>query len=255
MQIIKSSCPLYIEPNERSELISEGLFGETVKILKKDKDWVYCQLITDEYLGWTKVSYIDQNVEVNYRVFVNRSNIYTNADIRSKVSFYLPLGSLLNVIEINYKWAQISYISNNKNIIGFVPFQHITKIKEFILDWVAVAEHLINTPYRWGGRDTIGLDCSSLVQLSLQTNGINVPRDTRMQENLRYPKTYNLNNLKRGMLVFWKGHVAILTDKKNIIHANAYHMRVIIEPLIKANNRIKKNNGEIKYILNLNSLI
>ena len=121
-----------------------------------------------------------------------------------------------------------------------MPSKHIVSLDHRVKDWVAIAELSLGTPYRWGGRDTIGIDCSALLQLSYQTYGEDIPRNTSQQVKLKKKYVKDINNLKRGCVVFWKGHVGIMIDKFNCIHANAFHMQTKIEPL----NRIIKRIGK-----------
>ena len=252
MEVIIPSCPFYERPDEDAPLISECLFGESIRVLDKDDSWVYGKLLTDEYEGWTKKKYLGQSNYKNYRIINTRSTLHTLPNLKSKVIYFLPLGSLLNATKLNEKWASVSYVFQDKSYIGYTPYSHIKKINEYITDWVAIAEELIGTPYRWGGRNSFGMDCSALVQLCLQTAGEFIPRDTNMQQDIDYPSIEDARELKRGMLVFWDGHVAIAVNEKNIIHANAYHMKTFIEPLEDANKRIKEEYGNIKKILDPN---
>jgi uncharacterized protein YgiM (DUF1202 family) len=252
-QVIKSSSPIHLIPKRNSQLISECLFGEHVKILKKDNNWCYIQLLTDNYNGWTELSNLSEAQNNNYRVIAIRTNVYTKPNIKSNISFYLSLGSMLNVTLMDGLWATISYKINNKKFIGFVPVKDIIKKKDKVLDWVKIAESLIHTPYKWGGRDTLGLDCSALVQLSLQAHGLKIPRDTNLQIKINFSKITDRQLLQRGMLVFWEGHVAILLDRKNIIHANAFHMKTDIEPLKEAEHRIDEHFGKIKLFLKISN--
>ena len=251
MQAVKSSLPLYLTPKKNSELISECLFGEHLKVLKKENNWVYVQLLTDNYKDWTKFSNLSESQDNNYRVIANRTNVYKKPNIKSNINFYLSLGAMLKVELINNQWATISYKIKNKKLIGFVPTKDIIRKGDKILDWVKIAENLIHTPYKWGGRDTLGLDCSALVQLSLQTYGLEVPRDTNLQKKINFLKITDRRFLKRGVLVFWEGHIAILLDKTNIIHANTFHMKTEIEPLIEAETRINKKYGKISLFLDI----
>ena len=100
-------------------------------------------------------------------------------------------------------------------------------------DFVAVAERFLGTPYLWGGKSSLGLDCSGLVQVALTACGINCPRDSDMQEQA-LGKSISLAGLQRGDLIFWKGHVAIARGRNSMIHANAFHMAVAIEPVAEA---------------------
>ena len=134
---------------------------------------------------------------------------------------------------------------------AFVPRKHIIEIGYKIDDWVSTAEKLIGTPYLWGGRNSIGLDCSALLQLSYQTYGENIPRNSFDQSLLNKEKIKNNETLKRGFTIFWKGHVGIMLDETNCIHANAFHMEVTKEPLVDILERTEKDNPIIK-IMNFN---
>ena len=116
---------------------------------------------------------------------------------------------------------------------GFVPRVHISPLTASCQDWVSVAEQLIGSPYRWGGRASTGLDCSALVQLSLALGGKAVPRDSGPQHAIGYALD-ETDELQRGDLVFWVGHVGIMQDGDRLLHANAHHMAVASEPLAVA---------------------
>ena len=107
--------------------------------------------------------------------------------------------------------------------LGFIPLGHLAPLAQREKDFVAVAERFLGTPYLWGGKTNLGLDCSGLVQIALNACGIPCPRDSDMQE-AAFGKTIDIAQARRGDLVFWKGHVAIVRDGANFIHANAFHM-------------------------------
>jgi len=168
MNIINSSVFMKSDPTETSPLETECLFGETVEILEERLDWVYCKLKTDDYCGWIKKEGLGKLKNPTHRVIVKRSFIYINKNPKSNSLFYLPLGAQLVIDNIQSEWAEIS-LYNNKIQVGYVPSKHIVSLDHKIKDWVAIAELCLGTPYKWGGRDTIGIDCSALLQLSYQT--------------------------------------------------------------------------------------
>jgi len=240
MNIINSSVFMKSEPTETSPLETECLFGETVEILDQYLDWVYCKLNTDSYHGWVKKVGLGKTEHPTHRVITNRSFVYADKNPKSNCLLYLPLGAQLVIDNIQSEWAKISFCKN-KIQVGYVPSKHIVSLDHKVKDWVAIAELSLGTPYKWGGRDTIGIDCSALLQLSYQTYGENIPRNTSQQVKLKKKYIQNINDLKRGCVVFWKGHVGIMIDKFNCIHANAFHMQTKIEPLSQIINRIGKD--------------
>ena len=245
MNIINSSVFMKSEPTETSPLETECLFGETVEILDESLDWVYCKLNTDSYHGWVKKESLGKTKNPTHRVIANRSFVYEDKNPKSNYLFYLPLGAQLVVDNIQSEWAEIS-LYNNKTQVGYVPSKHIVSLDHRVKDWVAIAELSIGTPYKWGGRDTIGIDCSALLQLSYQTYGKDIPRNTSQQVKLKKKHIRDVDDLKRGCVVFWKGHVGIMIDKFNCIHANAFHMQTKIEPLNQIINRMGEDFNIIK---------
>lgn len=240
MKIINSSAFMKSEPIQTSPLETECLFGETVEILDKYLDWIYCKLNTDNYHGWVKKENLGKTKNPTHRVIANRSFVYADKNPKSNYLLYLPLGAQLVIDNIQSEWAETS-LYNNKTQVGYVPSKHIVSLDHRVKDWVAIAELCLGTPYRWGGRDTIGIDCSALLQLSYQTYGENIPRNTSQQVKLKKKNIKGIDDLRRGCVVFWKGHVGIMVDKFNCIHANAFHMQTKTEPLNQIIDRIGKD--------------
>ncbi len=251
MNVIKPSIPMRSEPYETSNLETECLFGEKLEILEKDLDWFYCRLLTDNYYGWVQKKDLGITKLSTHRVISKRSFLFKNNDVKSGCINYLPLGSQICVKDVDKVWAKVYLSKNNKYKFAYVPNNHIIKIGEKINDWVSVAETLIGTPYVWGGRNSIGLDCSALLQLSYQTYGENIPRNSIDQSVINKKIINNKKALRRGFIIFWKGHVGIMTDDLNCVHASAFHMEVSKEPLVKIIDRAGKDNPITK-ILNFN---
>jgi cell wall-associated NlpC family hydrolase len=117
---------------------------------------------------------------------------------------------------------------------GFVSLGHVSKVGKVIGSPADLAESLVGTPYSWGGRSGDAIDCSGLVQLVYGLKGISAPRDADMQQASFGDELPEDAVLQRGDLVFFPGHVGIMADGENLIHANAAAMAVSIEPLSNA---------------------
>ena len=129
---------------------------------------------------------------------------------------------------------------------GYVYSSHLSSVSSFDDDFVAVAERFVGTPYLWGGRTSLGLDCSALIQIALQATGEFSRRDSDLQAaslGELLADFSDISQLKRGDLVFWKGHIGVMIDETHLLHSNAHHMAVEIEPLAPAVERIRRNGG------------
>ena len=249
MNIIKPSSHMKAKPIETAELETECLFGESVEILETNLEWVYCKLLTDNYHGWIKKKDLGNFLPCTHRIISKRSFLLKGNNAKSQCIHYVPLGAQLSVKKIIGNWAEVSLSNNHNHKVAYIPSNHIVTIDNKVRDWVSVAEKLIGTPYKWGGRDSIGLDCSALLQLSCQAYGDNIPRNTDDQVTLQKEIITDINKLDRGFSVFWKGHVGLMVDQLNCIHANAFHMETIIEPL---NDIIVRMGNEYQIIKMMN---
>src|SRR5207237_8907932 len=135
----------------------------------------------------------------------------------------------------------------------YLPHRHVGGLDAMEKDFVAVAERFVGTPYLWGGKSSLGIDRSGLVQISLNAAGTGCPRDSDMQQDGlgRELSPAEAKNLQRGDLIFWQGHVAIVRDGETIVHANAHHMATVIEDASDAIARIKAAGSEITAIRRL----
>ena len=156
----------------------------------------------------------------------------------------MPLGCRLAVARIEEPFA----VTTSG---GFIPTRHLVPIDAKETDFVAVAERFLGAPYLWGGKTSLGLDCSALVQVALAACGIACPRDSDMQENALGAPLADRSVLYRGDLLFWKGHVAIVRDQTTLVHANAFHMAVAIEPIREAVARIRAAGSEVTSVRRL----
>ena len=247
-QIVRAAVPLRRTPIGSAGLDTEVLFGETVRVFEASNGWAWVQNEADGYTGYIPADAVsDRIIEPTHRVRAAGTFIYPKPDIKTPPLLHLSLNARVAVTESR---DTFSALANG----GYVVTRHLIERDRFARDFVTVAEGFIGVPYLWGGKTRIGLDCSALVQLSLNSAGIESPRDTDMQqeeigESVLIPET--LEGLERGDLIFWKGHVGIMTDSVFMVHANAHHMSVAVETLPEAASRISKSGSEILTIKRL----
>ena len=232
-------------PRPDAPLDTQALCGESVVLYDEDEGWGWVQLDSDGYVGYVAMHALGLPAATpTHVVCVNRTFVYPAADLKQPVVAALPLGAQ---IAIDRQQGDFSHLRDG----GFVFTPHIAPHAMREADFVAVAERLTHTPYLWGGKSALGIDCSGLVQISLARSGIVMPRDTDLQEKaggVALPIDAGLSGLQRGDLIFWRGHVGIMCDAETLLHANAHHMSVATEPLHRASARIlAKSQGSITF--------
>ena len=228
---------------------SEVLFGENVKVFNIKDNIAFVQSHNDQYVGYVSRLDLSPYIKNNtHWVSVRNAQVYSEATMKSQIIMNLPMTARVFVTgEAQNGYLPISW---NGNHHGFISEKHLKTLGTHESDIVKTAEALLGTPYVWGGKSAFGIDCSGLLQTAFTAAGRPCLRDTDMQENdpslgqkLAIKDDIAPQNLKRGDIIFFKGHVGIMTDDKNLIHANAYFMRVTIDPLKDVATRIKKTEG------------
>lgn len=226
-------------PGPGSPLETEVLFGEEITVYDELEGWAWGQLSTDGYVGYLPSAALSAELGpgATHRVSALRTLLFPSASIKAPPVDALSMGARVSVVGVEDKFAVL-------DTGAYAVARHLSAVDAFETDPVAVAERFVGAPYLWGGRTSLGLDCSALVQTALGACGVKAPRDSDMQEaDLGRPVA--LDEARRGDLVFWKGHVAIVRDEATIIHANAFAMAVAIEPFGAAIERIRKAGDEV----------
>ncbi len=242
-QVIRAAVPLRRTPRPDASLDTELLFGEQVMVYETDRDWAWVQAVRDGYVGYVPADALTADVRAaTHKVSAIGTFVYPAADIKAPATLHLSLGSELMVVESHGPLLKL-----NRDA-GFVVARHLAEIARAAPDFVDVAERFIGVPYLWGGRTRLGLDCSGLVQIALQSAGRTCPRDSDMQQaevGALVLVPADLEGLERGDLVCWPGHIGIMIDGVMLLHANAHHMAVVAEPLADAADRIARSGHAI----------
>jgi cell wall-associated NlpC family hydrolase len=240
-QVAAPSLPLRREPRFDAKLDTEALRGEVVTVYDESEGWAWVQISRDGYVGYMPSEGLTQRlVAPTHRIGALRTYVYPEPDGKTPPLALLSLNAGIAVRREDGKFLALDGG-------GYVFATHAAPIGAPEADFVAVAEGFLGTPYLWGGRTSIGLDCSGLVQLALEAAGHSAPRDADMQaEELGRAIAWRPGvTLRRGDLVFWEGHVGIMTNAKDFLHANAFHMAVASEPFLRARQRIKAAGYEV----------
>jgi cell wall-associated NlpC family hydrolase len=215
--------PLYAAPSDEAAAVSELLFGECFAAVDCSGDWAWGFCRQDRYVGYVPVAAIGMAATASHIVATPAALVFARADIKAPVLARLPMGARL----ISSGEAD-AFVETSG---GFVHARHVRPLGHTEADPVAVAERLIGTPYRWGGRSGHGIDCSGLVQLAHALCGIALPRDSDQQRDAFGHALAADEPLRRGDLIFLPGHVAIVADETTVLHANAHWMATVREPI------------------------
>ncbi len=241
-EVVEPTAPLRQAPSPDAPLDTEALKGERVTVFEIEEGWARGKLEADGYAGFLPANALRApGPAPTHKVAALRTLVFPGPSIKLPPLEGLALGCRLAVARIEDAFAITA-------TGGYVPARHLVSIDERERDFVAVAERFLGAPYLWGGKTSLGLDCSGLVQVALGACGIACPRDSAVQEQAlgrALSPSIELAKLRRGDLVFWQRHVAIVRDAASLVHANAFHMAVAFEPIAQAIARIRAAGSEV----------
>ncbi len=235
-QVCKSVAGMFAKPHGGMDC--QLMFGEQFLELEQNSETGYSfgRSELDHYVGYVKTDDLVPENPANYKVNYLNSHIYPEANMKTVPLMALPLGACLNVVSIKDRFGKLA-------TGGFVPEQAITPLYNNADDFVSVAESFLGVAYLWGGDSYQGIDCSGLVQVSMHASGHVCPRDSDMQQEAIGTEFGGNEPLRRADLIFWKGHVGIMVNEDTLLHANAHHMQVTLEPFEDAAARILQAEG------------
>ena len=242
LQVSAGVAAMRRKPAADAEQVSQILHGETVSLHHEEGEFGLVQNEADRYVGWVLMEALSAPVlGPTHRVSAPRLHAYAEPSIKAAPNFVLGVGAQLTCTgEKEGRYVRCERA-------GWVLESLLRPIGKLDKDPASVAEKFLTTPYLWGGRDCLGIDCSGLIQLAFGACGIACPRDSDMQRAWMGQEIDNWSkagSLERNDLVFWDGHVGIMLDAERLLHANAYHMAVAAEPLGLAIDRISNQYGE-----------
>lgn len=223
-------------PEQSAGLDTQLLMGEPVRIFERRDGWAWVQSETDGYVGYmAEAELVSPAQQTTFWVSQPRTFVYPEPDMKRPRRQVLSTGSRIAVVgEAETRGTRYLTLAGGDSVIAAHCVPIGTTSGD---DYVSIATRLLETPYLWGGKSAFGIDCSGLVQLSMMMAGRSAPRDSDMQA-AGLGEEIGFDQLRRGDLVFWKGHVAIMEDKESIIHANGHTMSVAREGLKAAVERI-----------------
>ena len=252
-RIIASSAPVRRRPRADASLETEVLAGEPLLVFDEANGFAFVQLERDGYVGYVETLAIGPREPApTHRLQALRTFVYPDTNMKLPPRGHLSLNAEVAVIEFAGPFARLA----DGCAVHAAHLVPIGEASQPVADFAATAARFVGTPYLWGGKTSIGCDCSGLLQLALNASGVACPRDTDMQESALGRLVGNRpepGNLQRGDLVFWPGHVGIMLDAEQLLHANGYHMEVVIEPLAVAEARIAATGVEIRSVKRLST--
>lgn len=247
-EVFEAIAPLRRAPAADAEQMTQALKGERITIYDRNGEgWAWGQLADDGYVGWVPdVALFRVGAAPTHKVTALRTLAFPGPSIKLPPVDGLAMGTKLAVIREDDLFA----VTQEG---WYLPRQHVGRLDVMAQDFVGIAEQFVGTPYLWGGKSSLGIDCSGLVQIALTAAGTGCPRDSDMQQDGlgRELTPAESRHLQRGDLIFWKGHVAIVRDATTMVHANAHHMATVVENTHAAIARIKAAGSEVAAIKRL----
>ena len=220
---------IYKKKNIKSGVVTQLLYGDTFKKLKKTGSWIKIKNNIDNYKGYIKSKNFPPNQKNTHKVFNLYASLYSKPNTKNKLKKKLSFGSKIKVVKKKnnfYKFENLWIKKKNIKKINYKTKNTFENIEKFL-----------NVKYKWGGKHFSGVDCSGLIQLFFNYNNKFCPRDTKNQIKY-FKKKVKIKNIKKNDLIFWKGHVALAISKTKLIHAYGPLKMVTTMPISNTIKRI-----------------
>lgn len=242
LQVCVGAAALRKAPAPEATQVSQILFGETVCLHHQEAGFALIQSLVDGYVGWAEMAALTKPVLApTHQVVTARLHAYAEPKVTAAPRLHLGRGARLTATGAGQNGAL------EFERAGWIAAHLVAPIEQPGTDPAVIAEQYIGTPYLWGGRDGLGLDCSGLVQIAFHACGVACPRDSDMQAAWLGAPISGWDRpgaLRRGDLIFWDGHVGLMLDTETLLHSNGTFMTTMKEPLAPAIERIAKEYGE-----------
>lgn len=250
--VLSETASIRAQPDANSMQISELLAGEPVDVYETRDGWCWCQGVLDGYTGYVAAQELGEAAGAATHIVCARlSHLFPEPSIKVPPAGRATLGARIHVVSMSGKFATLA---NGLSIIA----SHIRPLGKPERDPLDIAVRFMGAPYLWGGRSTLGLDCSGLVQVAHQGCGLLPPRDSDMlAEELGDPVSIpdGPEGLKRNDVVFFPGHCMFADGEGGLVHANATHMMVTHEPAAAVFKRTRGGWGSVTAVRNAASLL
>lgn len=216
-------------PRERQLMLGEGFC-----VVDRDQGHAFGFAEKDGFCGWLALDHLGPVPDATHWVATPGTHLYGGPKVQHPERAALMLGARVQVTGQQGAWAETP--------LGFVPACHLLPLGQHLADPVGVAEGFLHTPYLWGGNSRAGIDCSGLAQVAHLACGIAFPGDSDLQEAVGRDVPAG-QEVRRGDLVFWRGHIALAVDGARLIHANGHTMSVAYEGIADCIQRIAAQGG------------
>jgi hypothetical protein len=245
-QVVAASVPIRKAPGHDAAMDDQLLAGECFAVLEEREGWAWGFSRSDAYVGWVCFLHLTPRVlGVDTRVRSVRTYAFSCPDLKSPPNHLLSLNAKFASGRREGRFVEARGL-------GWVFIDHCSALNESAPDFVTVAEGFRGAPYLWGGKESLGLDCSGLLQMALEAAGVEVPRDADQQEAVLKSKWLDVtadDERRRGDVVFWPGHVGVMTDATHFLHANAHTMDVALEVFSNTEARIREMENPVRTIV------